>query len=89
MATETPFDDRFRDDGPIELSSNLEATLAGRSGVVTLFLSRRMACPGCPMAVFETLADAARNHGMDGDELLAAVRQAAARGNGTAHGEEE
>jgi hypothetical protein len=31
------------------------------------------------MAPFEDLADAARHHGMDGEELLAAVRRAIVR----------
>ena len=64
--------------GAIDLASNLETTLRGRPRLVRLFLGRRMACPGCPMARFETLADAARHHGMDGGELLAAVRAAVA-----------
>lgn len=65
MATETR----------IELTSNLEQTLHGRQRLVALFIARRMACPGCPMARFETLADAARHHDMDGEELLDAVRR--------------
>jgi hybrid cluster-associated redox disulfide protein len=69
MATETP----------IELTSNLEETLRGRPALVSLFLARRMACPGCVMAPFEDLADAARHHGMDGEELLGAVRRAIVR----------
>lgn len=70
-------------DTPIELTSNLEETLRGRPALVGLFLSRRMACPGCAMAPFEDLADAARHHGMDGEELLAAVRrELAATGDG-------
>lgn len=77
----------MRTPGPaaVGLSSNLEATLCGRPRLVRLFLDRRMACPGCPMARFETLADAARHHGVDGEELLAAVRRALApprRGGG-------
>lgn len=60
---------------PIELTSNLEDTLRGHPALVGLFLARRMACPGCVMAPFEDLADAAQHHGMDGGELLAAVRR--------------
>lgn len=63
---------------PIELTSNLEDTLRGHPALVGLFLARRMACPGCVMAPFEDLADAARHHGMDGEELLAAARRVVA-----------
>jgi hybrid cluster-associated redox disulfide protein len=60
---------------PIELTSNLEDALRGHPALVGLFLARRMACPGCVMAPFEDLADAARHHGMEGEELLAAARR--------------
>lgn len=77
------------DAGSLQLSSNLEETLRGRPAVVALILSRRMACPGCAIAPFEDLADAARHHGMDGEELLAAVRRevaGAAAGSDGRHG---
>ncbi|HUO86585.1 MAG TPA: DUF1858 domain-containing protein [Thermoanaerobaculia bacterium] len=61
----------------IELISNLEELLRDRPALVTFFLARRMACPGCPMARFETLADAARNYHISPEELLAEVRLAA------------
>jgi hybrid cluster-associated redox disulfide protein len=61
----------------IELWDNLEEVLAGRPPVVKLFLDRRMACPGCAMAPFETLADAVRNYGLPDEEFLAEVRRAA------------
>ncbi len=35
---------------------------------------RGMACVGCELSMFETLADAARVYGVDEDEFLAALR---------------
>ncbi len=61
----------------IELWDNLEELLAGRPPVVKVFLRRKMACPGCAMAPFETLAEAARHYGVPADDLLAEVRAAA------------
>lgn len=40
---------------------------------VGVFVARHMACPGCPMAPFMTVADAAREYRLDADELLAAL----------------
>jgi hybrid cluster-associated redox disulfide protein len=44
--------------------------LAGRPGAAAAFASRGMACVGCPMARFETLADAAAAYTVDLDALL-------------------
>lgn len=47
--------------------------LAVHPGAARAFLARRMACPGCPFAAFETLAEAARAYGADPDVLVAAI----------------
>jgi hybrid cluster-associated redox disulfide protein len=39
--------------------------------VIPVLLARRMACVGCDMARFETLADAARIYGLDLQKLMA------------------
>jgi hybrid cluster-associated redox disulfide protein len=36
-----------------------------------VFLHRRMACPGCAMAPFMTLREAAESYGLDAEALLA------------------
>ncbi len=41
-----------------------------------VFLERGMACPGCAMAPFGTVADAARHYDLDLAEFLADLRQA-------------
>ena len=48
---------------------------------VQVFVHRRMACPGCPMAGFMTVGDAAGSYGYSTDALLEALR-ANVRGSG-------
>lgn len=43
---------------------------------VPVFVRYRMACPGCIMAPFMTMADAAREYHLDMDLLLEAIAQA-------------
>lgn len=40
-----------------------------------ILLSQGMHCPGCPAARDETLAEACEVHGLDLDDLLAAILQ--------------
>jgi hybrid cluster-associated redox disulfide protein len=42
---------------------------------IGVFVALRMACPGCPMAPFETLAEAAVEHGLEPQDLLARLRR--------------
>jgi hybrid cluster-associated redox disulfide protein len=44
-----------------------------------VFIDRRMACPGCPMMRFMTLAEAARAHDMAVDDLIRALETACRR----------
>lgn len=64
------------DQPPIQLGDNLERTLTHHPAAVRVFLDRRMACPGCDMAPFETVEEAARNYGIDPQRLLAELRRA-------------
>lgn len=41
---------------------------------IKVFLSRRMACPGCPMAPFMTVRQAALSYSLQPEDLLAALR---------------
>jgi hybrid cluster-associated redox disulfide protein len=45
-----------------------------------VFLRRRLACPGCAMAPFDTLRDVAQAYGLDVAGLLEDVERAAAAG---------
>ena len=54
----------------ISRSMTVAELLAARPGAAAAFASRGMACVGCPMARFETLADAAAAYAVDLDALL-------------------
>lgn len=51
-------------------------TLRQRPETLAVFVELRMACPGCPMAPFETLAEAAAEHGLEADVLVARLTTA-------------
>lgn len=51
--------------------------LSDAPATVRVFLDFHMRCVGCPIASFHTLADAAREHGVDLDRFLAALHAAA------------
>jgi hybrid cluster-associated redox disulfide protein len=44
---------------------------------IRVFLDFRMGCVGCPISAFHTVDDACKEHGVDRDEFLAALRAAA------------
>lgn len=44
---------------------------------VAVFLGHRMACPGCPMAPFMTVAEATRSYSRDAGALVDELRAAA------------
>ncbi len=57
---------------------------------VSVFLERRMLCPGCPIAPFHAITDACREYRLDEDafraELRAAIAKARSAGRSTADG---
>jgi len=61
---------------PVELADNLQATLDRGPATLRVFVDHRMACPGCTMAPFETVADAADAYALPREELLADLRRA-------------
>ena len=44
---------------------------------IRVFLDFRMSCVGCPIAGFHSVEDACREHGIDREDFLAALRAAA------------
>jgi hybrid cluster-associated redox disulfide protein len=46
---------------------------------IRVFLDRRMHCVGCPIAPFHTVVDAAEEHGLSYDVLLAELQARAGR----------
>ena len=58
----------------------IEALLSARPGAASVLLRHGMACVGCAMARFETLADAAREYRLDLSALVAELRLEASPG---------
>lgn len=59
---------------------DLVATVLNRwPQTLRVFIDRRMACPGCPMMHFMTLAEAARAYDMAVEELIRALEAACRR----------
>ncbi|MEQ8354056.1 MAG: DUF1858 domain-containing protein [Kiloniellaceae bacterium] len=52
-------------------------TMRAFPGTLAVFLRRKMHCPGCHMASFMTLREAAASHGVLVDDLVTELRQAA------------
>ena len=52
------------------------AILKERPETLPVFLRNRMHCPGCVMATFMTIAEAAANYRLDPDELVDELRGA-------------
>ena len=59
---------------PIEPDSLVDDVMRQWPATIRAFLDYRMRCVGCPIACFHTVADAAREHGVDGAGFLAALR---------------
>jgi hybrid cluster-associated redox disulfide protein len=62
----------------ISLNSLVGALLEERPETLSVFLRNRMHCPGCVMARFITVAEAAANYRLDADELVEELRAATA-----------
>jgi hybrid cluster-associated redox disulfide protein len=50
--------------------------LAMSSGAARVFVDKGMGCVGCPFSRFETVADVARNYGVDPVQLAVALLEA-------------
>ena len=64
-------------DEDIQLHTIMEWLMDRYPGVIPMLVRKRMACVGCCMAVFDSVEDAARYHGLDAAGLLADLRAAA------------
>lgn len=64
------------DAAAITENSFVAAVLSSRPATLAVFLRRGMHCPGCRMAPFMTLAEAAASYGLMVDELVAELRAA-------------
>ncbi|MCG5241855.1 hypothetical protein ACIU1J_19690 [Azospirillum doebereinerae] len=61
-------------------SDLVEAVMERWPQTIAVFVKHRMACPGCLMAGFQTVAEVAEIYGVDTSKLLDAFAQAIAGG---------
>ena len=61
----------------IDFDDIVGEVMNARPATIRIFLDFRMGCVGCPIAAFHTVDDACKEHGVDRDEFLAALRAAA------------
>ncbi|HEX7009520.1 MAG TPA: DUF1858 domain-containing protein [Phycisphaeraceae bacterium] len=66
----------------IDPQMTVDQVLERHPQAARVFVDRRMACVGCPIAAFETVEEVARAYGEDPDTLLAALRACASRHSG-------
>jgi hybrid cluster-associated redox disulfide protein len=62
---------------PIGFDDIVGKVMTVAPATIRVFLDFRMGCVGCPISAFHTVDDACKEHGVDRDEFLAALRAAA------------
>ncbi len=55
----------------IEAMTLVDDAMRRRPATIAVFMRWRLHCVGCPIGSFHTIADAAREHGVDEQALLA------------------
>jgi hybrid cluster-associated redox disulfide protein len=60
----------------ITLDSLILEVVESHPQTVSVFSERNMACPGCQISPFHTVAHSAREYGLPADELLQALNDA-------------
>lgn len=71
---------RILDAGGISADRTVEEVLRAWPVLANVFHHRRMACPGCAMARFMTVGEAARAYRLDTTALVADLTKAATEG---------
>ena len=64
-------------DKAIRLEDRVSVVLARSPAVVTVFVRHPMACPGCTMAAYMSIGEAARIYGLDPALLVQELEAAA------------
>jgi len=59
---------------PIGFDDLVDDVMSGSPATIRVFLEFKMGCVGCPIARFHTVDDACREHGVDRDAFLSALR---------------
>ena len=67
-------------DNQITRQSNIESILGRWPQTVSVFLRYKLACIGCTMAPFETLADVLSNYSLSEDQFLADIQKSISDG---------
>ena len=61
---------------PIGFDDIVGEVMRNRSATIRVFLDFRMGCVGCPISAFHSVDDACKEHGVDRDAFLTALRAA-------------
>ena len=69
----------------ISLHDSVSAVIASSPAAMSVFMHHRMACPGCAMAPYMTIAEAAASYRLDPQRLLAELQAAAQEGTLAEH----
>jgi hybrid cluster-associated redox disulfide protein len=64
---------------PIEFDDPVDDVMRRAPETIRVFLQFRMGCVGCPIACYHTVDDACREHGVDRDAFLDALRSVGVR----------
>lgn len=67
----------------IDIDSLVDDIMREFPATIRIFLDYRMNCVGCPIGVFHTVADSCREHGVNADEFLTALRDSVRLGSFT------
>ncbi len=67
-----------RDPRIIDMATLVDEVMRQHPPTIEVFVRLRLHCIGCPIGTFHTVADAAREHGLDPQMLLDELRAAAA-----------
>ncbi|NVN88106.1 MAG: DUF1858 domain-containing protein [Rhodopseudomonas sp.] len=62
----------------IRRDSLVDTVMKGSPATIRVFLDFKLGCVGCPIASFHSVEDACREHGIDHESFLAALRAAIA-----------
>lgn len=62
---------------PIRFDDPVDEVMRRSPQTIRVFLEFRMRCVGCPIACFHSVDDAAREHGVDREAFLRALRACA------------
>jgi hybrid cluster-associated redox disulfide protein len=63
---------------PIRFDDLVDDVMSSAPETIGVFLAFRMGCVGCPIACFHTVDDACREHRVDRDAFLEALRSVVA-----------